>query len=177
MEYGWIFLRVTPYFDESKYKLMSKKYPAIFHVILSNKWFIIQQIQNIYQRRNFRKKIYKCLDNCVMCALKGGIWLDIFTCSQSYSRDIFYKLDNKFEYFVVFKVGCINYQCLCKNKFHWLFIHSVNVWFVTQKLRSIKGLWRYTIWHTCYQYLKISDIWHDWIAEILRHFYSSNTKV
>jgi len=51
----------------------------------------------------FRKKIYKVLDNCVTRALKGGIWLDIFTRSQSYLRDIFYKLDNNIGYMVSFR--------------------------------------------------------------------------
>jgi len=32
-------------------------------------------------------------------ALERGIWLDIFTRSQSYSHDIFQKMDNKFFFF------------------------------------------------------------------------------
>jgi len=68
------FLRVTQYFDEP----------------LGEK-----RIQNMYQKKKKLRIKYKVLENCVT---KRGIRLYIFTCSQSYSCDIFNKLDNNYRY-------------------------------------------------------------------------------
>jgi len=77
VEYAWIFLRVMLYFDEP---FSDFKYPT--------------NSKHISKKKNLRLK-YKVLENCMT---KRGIRLYIFTCYQSYSGDIFYKLDNTLYY-------------------------------------------------------------------------------
>jgi len=76
VEYGWIFVRVTLYFDEP---------------LPTNSKQKNQRKRKKIKEKNLRIK-YKVLENC---ATKREIWLYIFTRSQSYSRDILYELDNK----------------------------------------------------------------------------------